>query len=100
MVQQKESISSKSSRTNQRADAASSSPAPTAPPKSAIRDGFEFILITIIQVLFLMTFIAQAVQVPTGSMQNTINIGDQVFVNKFIFGRPTPWRGQLLPARG
>ncbi len=64
-----------------------------------MRDGFEFILVTIIQVLFLMTFIAQAVQVPTGSMQNTINIGDQVFVNKFVFGRPTPFLGKLLPTR-
>lgn len=99
MVQQKESTSSKASRASQSANAANSSPARTVPPKSAIRDGFEFILITIIQVLFLMTFIAQAVQVPTGSMQNTINIGDQVFVNKFVFGRPTPWLGKLLPTR-
>ena len=74
-------------------------PWPIGRPKSAIREFFEFILITVIQVFFLMTFIAQAVQVPTGSMQNTINIGDQLFVNKFIFGRPTPWLSKLLPAR-
>jgi hypothetical protein len=61
------------------------------PPKSVIREYFEQALITIILALFLMTFIAQAVQVPTGSMQNNINIGDNLFVNKFIFGRPTPW---------
>jgi signal peptidase I len=73
--------------------------APAGPPKSVLREYFEFILITIIQVLFLMSFIAQAVQVPTGSMQNNINIGDQLFVNKFIFGRPTPLFGKLLPAR-
>ena len=69
------------------------------PPKSIAREYFEQLVVTFIMALFLMTFIAQAVQVPTGSMQNTINIGDQLFVNKFIFGRNTPVIGKLLPAR-
>ncbi|HEY8462235.1 MAG TPA: signal peptidase I [Blastocatellia bacterium] len=69
------------------------------PPKSPIREFFEQALITVIMALFLMTFIAQAVAVPTGSMQNTINIGDHLFVNKFIFGKPTPVLGKLLPTR-
>lgn len=69
------------------------------PPKSILREYFEQLVVTFIMALFLMTFIAQAVQVPTGSMQNTINIGDQLFVNKFIFGRNTPLIGNLLPAR-
>jgi signal peptidase I len=69
------------------------------PPKSPSREFVEQALITIIMALFLMTFIAQAVAVPTGSMQNTINIGDHLFVNKFIFGKPTPVLGKLLPTR-
>jgi len=69
------------------------------PPKSGIREFFEQALITVIMALFLMTFIAQAVAVPTGSMQNTINIGDHLFVNKFVFGKPTPGLGKLLPTR-
>lgn len=69
------------------------------PPKSPIREFFEQALITVIMALFLMTFIAQAVAVPTGSMQNTINIGDHLFVNKFIFGKPTPVLRRLLPTR-
>jgi signal peptidase I len=69
------------------------------PPKSIIRDYFEQGVITVIMALFLMTFIAQAVAVPTGSMQNTINIGDHLFVNKFVFGKPTPILGWLLPTR-
>lgn len=69
------------------------------PPKSPIREFFEQGLITVIMALFLMTFIAQAVAVPTGSMQNTINIGDHLFVNKFIFGKPTPVLRRLLPTR-
>jgi signal peptidase I len=68
-------------------------------PKSIIRDYAEQALITVIMALFLMTFIAQAVAVPTGSMQNTINIGDHLFVNKFVFGSQTPLIGKLLPTR-
>lgn len=70
-----------------------------APPKTVIREYVEQGLITVVMALFLMTFIAQAVQVPTGSMQNNIHIGDHFFVNKFIFGRPTPVLGKLLPTR-
>ena len=48
--------------------------------------------------LFGMTFILQAVTVPTGSMQNTILVGDYLLVNKFIF---SPGGGSLpfLPQR-
>ena len=42
--------------------------------------------------LFGMTFVVQAVKVPTGSMQNTILIGDHLLVNKFIFAP-----GPILP---
>jgi signal peptidase I len=79
--------------------AAKPAPAHPGPPKSVVREYAEMILVTGVQVLFLMTFIAQAMNVPTGSMQNTINIGDQFFVNKFMLGRPTPLIGPLLPQR-
>jgi signal peptidase I len=48
--------------------------------------------------IFGMTFILQAVTVPTGSMQNTILVGDYLLVNKFIF---TPGGNELwfLPQR-
>jgi signal peptidase I len=35
-----------------------------------------------------MTFIVQAVKVPTGSMQNTITVGDHLLVNKIRFRSP------------
>jgi len=44
-----------------------------------------------------MTFIVQAVKVPTGSMQNTITVGDHLLVNKFVFA-PGP-RFPFLPQR-
>ena len=47
---------------------------PMGPPKSVFREYFESLTVTLIMALFGMTFIIQAVTVPTGSMQNTILI--------------------------
>ncbi len=71
---------------------------PAGPPKSTIREYFESFVVTLVMALFGMTFILQAVTVPTGSMQNTILVGDYLLVNKFIF---TPGGGSLpfLPQR-
>lgn len=70
---------------------------PKGPPKSVWREYFESAVVTVVMALFGMTFIVQAVKVPTGSMQNTITIGDHLLVNKFIFapGKSLP----LLPQR-
>lgn len=67
-------------------------------PKGILREYFESFVVTLVMAIFGMTFILQAVTVPTGSMQNTILIGDYLLVNKFIFtpgGNPVP----LLPQR-
>jgi signal peptidase I len=62
------------------------------PPHSVFREYFESLVVTAIMALFGMTFVVQAVKVPTGSMQNTILIGDHLLVNKFIFAP-----GPVLP---
>src|SRR5438045_8768340 len=66
---------------------------PVGPPKSTAREYFESFVVTLVMAIFGMTFILQAVTVPTGSMQNTILVGDYLLVNKFVF---TPG-GQELP---
>jgi signal peptidase I len=55
------------------------------PPKSVWREYFESAIYTAIMFVFFITFIGRAVGVPTGSMQNTINIGDHFLIDKFIF---------------
>ena len=73
------------------------------PPKSVFREYFESFVVTLIMAIFGMTFILQAVTVPTGSMQNTILIGDYLLVNKFIFapsGKPLPFLPQRDVERG
>jgi signal peptidase I len=75
---------------------------PVGPPKSVLRDYFESAVVTVIMALFGMTFIVQAVKVPTGSMQNTITIGDHLLVNKFVFapGTSLPFLPQREIRRG
>ena len=76
---------------------------PLGPPKSTAREYFESFVVTLVMAIFGMTFIVQAVTVPTGSMQNTILIGDYLLVNKFIFtpgGNPLPFLPQRDVERG
>ena len=78
-------------------------PAPVqGPPKTVWREYFESAVVTVVMALFGMTFIVQAVKVPTGSMQNTITIGDHLLVNKFIFapGKSAPFLPQREIKRG
>jgi signal peptidase I len=76
---------------------------PAAPKKSTLREYFESLVVTFVMAIFGMTFILQAVTVPTGSMQNTILVGDYLLVNKFIFtpgGRDLPFLPQREIERG
>lgn len=76
---------------------------PLGPPKNVMREYFESLVVTLIMAIFGMTFILQAVTVPTGSMQNTILIGDYLLVNKFVFapgGHPLPFLPQREIGRG
>lgn len=72
------------------------------PPRSVWREYFESLVVTAIMAFFGMTFVVQAVKVPTGSMQNTIVIGDHLLVNKFIFapGETLPFLPQREIRRG
>jgi len=49
--------------------------------------------------LFIITFVVQAFEIPSSSMENTLLIGDHVFVNRVQFSPPTRWLGPLVPYR-
>ena len=74
--------------------------------KNAWRENIEAILIAIVIALFIRTFIVQAFKIPSGSMLETLQIGDHILVNKFIYGVKIPFTdGRVLipvkdPMRG
>jgi signal peptidase I len=45
---------------------------------------------TIVIVLFVIFFVAQAFRIPSGSMKDSLLIGDHLFAKKFVYGTPTP----------
>ena len=61
-------------------------------------DSVQALLSTIVIALFVITFIVQAFQIPSPSMEKTLLIGDYLLVDKVHFGESGPWR-PLLPYR-
>lgn len=61
------------------------------PKKSALRENIEAILLAIVLALFIRTFIVQAFKIPSGSMKETLLIGDHILVNKFLYGVKLPF---------
>lgn len=73
--------------------------------KSVFREYAEAIIIAIALALFIRTFVIQAFKIPSGSMLPTLQIGDHLLVNKFIYGVRMPFTGTTLipfkePKRG
>ncbi len=50
--------------------------------------------------LFIITFIVQAFEIPSSSMEDTLLIGDHVFVNRIQFSPQSKWIGPIVPYRG
>lgn len=65
----------------------------TSKKKSTTREYIEAILIALVLALFIRTFVVQAFKIPSGSMLNTLQIGDHILVNKFIYGVKNPFTG-------
>ena len=63
---------------------------PRAPKKSVAREYTEAILIALLLALLIRTFIIQAFKIPSGSMENTLLIGDHILVSKFSYGTHIP----------
>ena len=74
-----------------------------APAPRPVRERVDVILAAVIFALFARTFLFQAYEVPTGSMEKSVLTGDRLLVNKFVFAEhsasATTLLGRLLPAR-
>lgn len=64
---------------------------PESKRKHIIREYAESIIIAIVLALVIRTFVVQAFKIPSGSMEDTLAIGDHILVNKFIYGTKIPF---------
>lgn len=79
-------------------------PPKTAPPGAATREksvvtrnGFAEWTVTILLLLFATTTLVQAFVIPTGSMEDTLLIGDHLLVDKLAYAPVGPLSHYILP---
>jgi len=66
------------------------------PPQNTVREYAKSIGIALAIALLLKQFVFQAFKIPTGSMEDTLLVGDHLFVNMFLYGAKTPERIKIL----
>src|SRR5205807_5818158 len=68
--------------------------------RSVAREYLEALIIAAIFLQFANTFVVQTYYIPSGSMEDTLLVGDHLFVNRFIYGpAPSALERRLLPLR-
>jgi signal peptidase I len=66
--------------------------------KSKIRDFIEGIIAAVLIALLITTFVVKMYKIPSRSMVPTLLVGDQLVVNKFIYGIKIPFfRNTIIP---
>ena len=68
-------------------------------PKETTVEFLSSLAAVLVTGLFIITFVVQAFEIPSSSMEKTLLIGDHVFVNRVQFAPKTSWIGPLLPYR-
>jgi signal peptidase I len=59
--------------------------------KSKLREWIESLIWAFIIAMFIRTFFIQSFMIPSGSMENTLLIGDFLLGNKMVYGIPLPF---------
>ena len=72
---------------------------PAEKPRETTVEFLASLAAVLVTGLFIITFVLQAFEIPSSSMENTLLIGDHVFVNRVQFSPPAHWLGPLLPYR-
>ena len=68
--------------------------------ESSLRVWVEAILIAVVFLRFANTYVVQTFYIPSGSMEDTLLVGDHLFVNRFVFGATaSPAETSWLPQR-
>src|SRR6188768_4056525 len=77
--------------------------APDAPSRPArnrrspAHEAAPAVLVALVSTLLLRIFVLQAFRIPSVSMEDTLRVGDYLFVNKLVFGPRVPFLGGRLP---
>jgi len=72
----------------------------TPQQKPLLRDYIETILVCVMFVIFSRAFVFQQSKIPSGSMMDTLLVGDYIMVNRFVYSHgATPMERKLLPQR-
>jgi signal peptidase I len=80
-------------------DVAAPRPPRRSRPLTLLREYVEAVLVAVVFALFVKAFLFEAYQIPSGSMEDNLLIGDHVVVDKLAWApRGLPW-GPLLPRR-
>jgi signal peptidase I len=58
------------------------------------------LLVAFCLAVLIRTFLVQAFYIPSGSMENTLLVGDRVLVNKVVYDMRDPVRGEIVVFRG
>jgi signal peptidase I len=69
-----------------RREAVAAAPATLPKRKSQLREYVEALGVALLLALAIRTFVVQAFKIPSGSMLPTLQIGDHILVNKFLYG--------------
>lgn len=65
-----------------------------ARPRTPLQEWVELVVSVVVIVFFIRLVFVEAYRIPTGSMENTLLVGDFLLVNKFVYGVRTPdWIG-------
>lgn len=84
----KETIELKKSKTTEKAQK----------PKETTAEFIQSLATLLVTGLFIITFCLQAFEIPSSSMENTLLIGDHVFVDRVVLAPRTSWM-KLIPYR-
>lgn len=91
-----ESEASVGKRTDDAGEVPQETAAPDSTRTSVVREYAEALIVAVLLALVIRTFVVQAFKIPSGSMLPTLQIGDHILVNKFIYHFTPITRGDII----
>ena len=64
---------------------------------SFLGEWVKILFVSIVLFGFIRTFFVEAFKIPSGSMENTLQVGDFLLVNKLVYGAEVPFTHKRLP---